>query len=51
MMQWRKAVIFVALLFSFQEHMVLCRFADQTAVQLPPERRRIGMLIYRAAVV
>lgn len=23
--------------------MVLCRFADQTAVQLPPERRLIGM--------
>lgn len=28
--------------FAFQEHMVLCRFADQTAVQLPPERRLIG---------
>ncbi|XP_060102962.1 glutathione S-transferase C-terminal domain-containing protein isoform X1 [Heteronotia binoei] len=27
---------------SYKEHMVLCRFADQTAVQLPPERRRIG---------
>lgn len=26
----------------FQEHMILCRFADQTAVQLPPERRLIG---------
>ncbi|KAM9313790.1 glutathione S-transferase C-terminal domain-containing protein [Pholidichthys leucotaenia] len=25
-----------------KEHMVLCRFADQTAVQLPPERRLIG---------
>ncbi|KAL8206890.1 UNVERIFIED_CONTAM: hypothetical protein K2H54_033765 [Gekko kuhli] len=36
---------------SYKEHMVLCRFADQTAVQLPPERRRIGMLIYTAAVV
>lgn len=22
--------------------MILCRFADQTAVQLPPERRQIG---------
>lgn len=29
-------------LFFFQEHMILCRFADQTAVQLPPERRLIG---------
>ncbi|XP_064004515.1 glutathione S-transferase C-terminal domain-containing protein [Pogoniulus pusillus] len=27
---------------SCKEHMILCRFADQTAVQLPPERRRIG---------
>ncbi|KAM4052087.1 glutathione S-transferase C-terminal domain-containing protein isoform 2-T2 [Anomaloglossus baeobatrachus] len=27
---------------SYKEHMVLCRFADQTAVQLPPERRLIG---------
>ncbi|XP_044284304.1 glutathione S-transferase C-terminal domain-containing protein isoform X1 [Varanus komodoensis] len=27
---------------SCKEHMVLCRFADQTAVQLPPERRKIG---------
>ncbi|XP_066430008.1 glutathione S-transferase C-terminal domain-containing protein isoform X3 [Eleutherodactylus coqui] len=27
---------------SCKEHMVLCRFADQTAVQLPPERRLIG---------
>uniref|UniRef100_A0A3Q2VQ15 Glutathione S-transferase, C-terminal domain containing n=1 Tax=Haplochromis burtoni TaxID=8153 RepID=A0A3Q2VQ15_HAPBU len=26
----------------FQEHMILCRFADQTAVQLPPDRRLIG---------
>ncbi|XP_034044141.1 glutathione S-transferase C-terminal domain-containing protein [Thalassophryne amazonica] len=25
-----------------KEHMILCRFADQTAVQLPPERRHIG---------
>ncbi|XP_029368455.1 glutathione S-transferase C-terminal domain-containing protein [Echeneis naucrates] len=25
-----------------KEHMILCRFADQTAVQLPPERRCIG---------
>ncbi|XP_072351467.1 glutathione S-transferase C-terminal domain-containing protein isoform X7 [Scyliorhinus torazame] len=28
--------------FEIGEHMVLCRFADQTAVQLPPERRMIG---------
>ncbi|XP_042324707.1 glutathione S-transferase C-terminal domain-containing protein isoform X4 [Sceloporus undulatus] len=27
---------------SYKEHMVLCRFADQTAVQLSPERRQIG---------
>ncbi|XP_010639867.1 glutathione S-transferase C-terminal domain-containing protein isoform X5 [Fukomys damarensis] len=27
---------------SYKEHMVLCRFADQTAVQLPPQRRIIG---------
>ncbi|XP_055497733.1 glutathione S-transferase C-terminal domain-containing protein isoform X2 [Leucoraja erinacea] len=27
---------------SCKEHMVLCRFADQTAVQLPAERRLIG---------
>uniref|UniRef100_A0A672LG02 Glutathione S-transferase C-terminal domain-containing protein n=1 Tax=Sinocyclocheilus grahami TaxID=75366 RepID=A0A672LG02_SINGR len=27
---------------SYKEHMVLCRFADQTAVSLPPERRLIG---------
>lgn len=27
---------------SYKEHMMLCRFADQTAVQLPPERRLIG---------
>ncbi|XP_071598715.1 glutathione S-transferase C-terminal domain-containing protein isoform X2 [Heliangelus exortis] len=26
---------------SYKEHMMLCRFADQTAVQLPPERRLI----------
>lgn len=32
----------VVFLFFFQEHMILCRFADQTAVQLPPERRLIG---------
>lgn len=32
-------------LFSFQEHMILCRFADQTAVQLPPERRLIGKAV------
>uniref|UniRef100_A0A669F4B6 Glutathione S-transferase C-terminal domain-containing protein n=1 Tax=Oreochromis niloticus TaxID=8128 RepID=A0A669F4B6_ORENI len=25
-----------------KEHMILCRFADQTAVQLPPDRRLIG---------
>ncbi|NWZ32799.1 GSTCD protein, partial [Asarcornis scutulata] len=30
------------LFFFFQEHMILCRFADQTAVQLPPERRLVG---------
>ncbi|KAG8593028.1 hypothetical protein GDO81_000707 [Engystomops pustulosus] len=29
-------------ILSYKEHMVLCRFADQTAVQLPPERRLIG---------
>ncbi|XP_075277509.1 glutathione S-transferase C-terminal domain-containing protein isoform X2 [Opisthocomus hoazin] len=28
--------------FNIGEHMILCRFADQTAVQLPPERRLIG---------
>ncbi|XP_047222611.1 glutathione S-transferase C-terminal domain-containing protein isoform X3 [Girardinichthys multiradiatus] len=28
--------------FQIGEHMILCRFADQTAVQLPPERRLIG---------
>uniref|UniRef100_A0A8D0GHD3 Glutathione S-transferase C-terminal domain-containing protein n=1 Tax=Sphenodon punctatus TaxID=8508 RepID=A0A8D0GHD3_SPHPU len=28
--------------FTDGEHMVLCRFADQTAVQLPPKRRLIG---------
>ncbi|XP_077790015.1 glutathione S-transferase C-terminal domain-containing protein isoform X2 [Podarcis muralis] len=27
---------------SYKEHMILCRFADQTAAQLPPERRQIG---------
>ncbi|XP_043917239.1 glutathione S-transferase C-terminal domain-containing protein [Protopterus annectens] len=27
---------------SYKEHMVLCRFADQTAVQLPLERRLTG---------
>ncbi|XP_065733957.1 glutathione S-transferase C-terminal domain-containing protein isoform X1 [Phocoena phocoena] len=27
---------------SYKEHMILCRFADQTAVQLPPQRRLIG---------
>ncbi|KAM4808569.1 glutathione S-transferase C-terminal domain-containing protein [Rhinophrynus dorsalis] len=27
---------------SYKEHMILCRFADQTAVQLPVERRQIG---------
>ncbi|KAJ1217503.1 hypothetical protein NDU88_005097 [Pleurodeles waltl] len=27
---------------SYKEHMILCRFADQTAAQLPPERRLIG---------
>ncbi|KAJ8407568.1 hypothetical protein AAFF_G00274250 [Aldrovandia affinis] len=27
---------------SYKEHMILCRFADQTAVQLPPDRRLIG---------
>uniref|UniRef100_A0A452GHY8 Glutathione S-transferase C-terminal domain-containing protein n=1 Tax=Gopherus agassizii TaxID=38772 RepID=A0A452GHY8_9SAUR len=26
---------------SYKEHMILCRFADQTAVQLPPKRRLI----------
>ncbi|XP_063116662.1 glutathione S-transferase C-terminal domain-containing protein isoform X3 [Cavia porcellus] len=26
---------------SYKEHMILCRFADQTAVQLPPQRRLI----------
>ncbi|XP_077427024.1 glutathione S-transferase C-terminal domain-containing protein [Vanacampus margaritifer] len=26
----------------YKEHMILCRFADQTAPQLPPERRLIG---------
>uniref|UniRef100_A0A3Q3W2I3 Glutathione S-transferase C-terminal domain-containing protein n=1 Tax=Mola mola TaxID=94237 RepID=A0A3Q3W2I3_MOLML len=27
---------------TYKEHMILCRFADQTAVQLPAERRHIG---------
>ncbi|OCT99917.1 hypothetical protein XELAEV_18005701mg [Xenopus laevis] len=27
---------------NYKEHMILCRFADQTAVQLPAERRQIG---------
>ncbi|XP_058405831.1 glutathione S-transferase C-terminal domain-containing protein isoform X3 [Diceros bicornis minor] len=27
---------------SYKEHMILCRFADQTAVQLPPQRRLTG---------
>ncbi|KAM5287608.1 glutathione S-transferase C-terminal domain-containing protein isoform 1-T1 [Hipposideros larvatus] len=27
---------------SYKEHMILCRFSDQTAVQLPPQRRLIG---------
>ncbi|XP_060948723.1 glutathione S-transferase C-terminal domain-containing protein [Limanda limanda] len=27
---------------TYKEHMILCRFADQTAVQLPPDRRHIG---------
>ncbi|KAL1023807.1 hypothetical protein UPYG_G00046490 [Umbra pygmaea] len=27
---------------SYKEHMILCRFADQTAAQMPPERRLIG---------
>ncbi|XP_077461123.1 glutathione S-transferase C-terminal domain-containing protein isoform X2 [Stigmatopora argus] len=26
----------------YKEHMILCRFADQTALQLPPERRLTG---------
>lgn len=29
--------------------MILCRFADQTAVQLPPQRRLIGMCFHRTA--
>ncbi|KAF4019732.1 hypothetical protein G4228_011422 [Cervus hanglu yarkandensis] len=29
-------------MFNIGEHMILCRFADQTAVQLPPQRRLIG---------
>lgn len=27
--------------------MILCRFADQTAVQLPPERRLIGRTLLK----
>ncbi|KAI4883378.1 hypothetical protein NFI96_013593 [Prochilodus magdalenae] len=27
---------------TYKEHMILCRFADQTAVQLPADRRLIG---------
>ncbi|XP_034527311.1 glutathione S-transferase C-terminal domain-containing protein isoform X1 [Ailuropoda melanoleuca] len=34
---------------SYKEHMILCRFADQTAVQLPPPRRLVGMCVHRAA--
>ncbi|XP_043530281.1 glutathione S-transferase C-terminal domain-containing protein [Chiloscyllium plagiosum] len=29
-------------ILSYKEHMILCRFADQTAVHLPPERKIIG---------
>ncbi|NXH16799.1 GSTCD protein, partial [Bucco capensis] len=29
-------------ILSYKEHMILCRFADQTALQLPPERRQTG---------
>uniref|UniRef100_A0A3B4CQ60 Glutathione S-transferase C-terminal domain-containing protein n=1 Tax=Pygocentrus nattereri TaxID=42514 RepID=A0A3B4CQ60_PYGNA len=29
---------------TYKEHMILCRFADQTAVQLPPERRLIELM-------
>lgn len=29
-------------ILSYKEHMILCRFADQTAVHLPPERKLIG---------
>ncbi|XP_012583183.1 PREDICTED: glutathione S-transferase C-terminal domain-containing protein [Condylura cristata] len=29
-------------ILSYKEHMILCRFADQTAVQLPPQRRLVG---------
>ncbi|XP_048189390.1 glutathione S-transferase C-terminal domain-containing protein isoform X2 [Perognathus longimembris pacificus] len=35
---------------SYKEHMILCRFADQTAVQLPPQRRLVGMCFHRAAI-
>nr|XP_013006041.1 glutathione S-transferase C-terminal domain-containing protein isoform X3 [Cavia porcellus] len=34
---------------SYKEHMILCRFADQTAVQLPPQRRLIGACSHGAA--
>lgn len=40
-------LLFFRCCFSFQEHMVLCRFADQTAVQLPPERRLIGSALLK----
>ncbi|XP_042668637.1 glutathione S-transferase C-terminal domain-containing protein isoform X2 [Centrocercus urophasianus] len=29
-------------ILSYKEHMILCRFADQTAVHLPPDRKLIG---------
>ncbi|NXJ61330.1 GSTCD protein, partial [Rostratula benghalensis] len=29
-------------ILSYKEHMILCRFADQTALQLSPERKLIG---------
>ncbi|KAL2101694.1 hypothetical protein ACEWY4_003455 [Coilia grayii] len=29
-------------ILDYKEHMILCRFADQTAVQLPEDRRKIG---------
>eukprot|EP00069_Balaena_mysticetus_P015618 bmy_09307T0 len=35
-------IVLAHMLPSCQEHMILCRFADQTAVQLPPQRRLIG---------
>lgn len=34
---------------TYKEHMILCRFADQTAVQLPPQRRLIGMCSHQTA--